>query len=187
LPTDKTANTRTTVSETTATVTQNQGGATAVSAITEGILPSALAEAEHKRKTESTDFNHHLSALESYIAYITEKIASMSTSMTDEVMRRLSAPDGPLANQDRVLAEQNNKMERMFQMLLALTANVENVTTEVAKVTVLAPSTSLALPRSPQGRDSPTNVSTTADTCPSPDRQRQTLDQPDDGHVVQME
>lgn len=111
----------------------------------------------------------------------------MSKAMTDEVLRRLSAPDGPLANQDRVLVEQNVKLERMFQMLLALTGNVDNVTSEVAKVTALSPSPSPAPARSPRGRDSPTNLTTTKDTCPSPDRQRQKLDQPDGGQVVRME
>jgi hypothetical protein len=137
---------------------------------------------EQKRKTESADFHHRLTARESHIASITEKVASMSTEMTDEVMRRLSAPDGPLANQDRVLADQNAKMERMYQMLLSLTGNMDHVTTEVAKATV--PSPSLALPCSPRGRESPEPRSNSPDACPSPDRQRQKTD---DGNVIQME
>jgi hypothetical protein len=183
LPTDKTAHTGTATSETAALAT-TQGSATAISGITEGILSSALAEVEQKRKNESTDFHRRLTVLESHIASITEKVASMSTEMTDEVMRRLSAPDAPLASQDRVLADQNAKMERMYQMLLSLTGNMDHVTTEVANATV--PSTSLALPRSPRGRESPEPHSNSTDACPpriDNDKRRMT----DDGNVIQME
>jgi uncharacterized coiled-coil protein SlyX len=48
--------------------------------------------------------------------------------MTNEVVRRLSAPDGLLSQQNKVLAEHTNKMERMFNMLTTLTGNMETVT-----------------------------------------------------------
>jgi hypothetical protein len=57
----------------------------------------------------------------------------MSAEMTDEVMRRLAAHDGLLAKQDRVLAAQTEEMARMFQMLSALTSNVDTVTVKAVR------------------------------------------------------
>jgi hypothetical protein len=101
----------------------------------------------------------------------------MSAEMTDEVMRRLSAHDGPLAKPDRVLAAQTEQMTCMFQMLSALTSNVDTVTAQVAR----PPSDSnmnLDL-SSPPDHDDPR--SSGGDACASPDRKKLKEDaHPDD-------
>jgi hypothetical protein len=168
-PTDKTSSTRTTTVETEFTGAAAEG-ATAISAITEGLLSSAISGIEQKRTAASADFDNHLKTLEARIAGINEIVIKMSTKTTNEVMRRLSAADGPLAQQNRVLLEQNNKMERMYLMLLALTGNAEGTTSVVTASATTAPCPSPA--QSPRERDTSNEASTTLDACPSSDRQK---------------
>jgi hypothetical protein len=94
----------------------------------------------------------------------------MSTKTTNEVMRRLSTPDSPLAQQNRVLLEQNNKMERMYSMILALTGNAEGATSVVTASATTTPCSSPA--RSPRERDTSDKASITLDVFPSPDRKK---------------
>jgi hypothetical protein len=115
---------------------------------------------ELKRAVDSAAFDLRLSALETRIASISETVQSMSTKITDEVMRRLSAPDGPLANQHLDLSAHTNKMERMYTMLLALTGNQQIITAEITP-------TDTSPNRTARKRDS-TNDTNMADSCPSP-------------------
>jgi hypothetical protein len=168
-PTNKTSTTRTTATETAPGATAE--GATAISAITEGLLLSAISGVEQKCAAASADFDNHLKTLELHIADINDTVINMSTKTTNEVMRRLSALDGPLAKQNSVLLEHTNKMERMYTMLLTLTGNLYSVTSSVAPDTTMTdPSPSPA--RSPRDRDTTDDGSNRADTCHSPDRKR---------------
>jgi hypothetical protein len=108
MPNAKTSDTHTTTSATASNLS-HPNPATAITAITEGLLSSAISGIEQKRATESADFDNKLSALENRIAEISETVKKMSAEMTDEVMRRLSAHDRPLAKQQRVLSAQNEK------------------------------------------------------------------------------
>jgi uncharacterized coiled-coil protein SlyX len=169
-PTDKTSTTRITAAET-AFLGTTAEGATAISAITEGLLSSAISGIEQKRAAASADFDNRLKILEARIADINDTVIKMSTQRTNEVMRRLSTPDGPLAKQNSVLLEHINKMERMYTMLLTLTGNLQSVTSSVVSDTPMtAPSPSPA--RSPRDRDTTDDGSNRADKCHSPDRKR---------------
>jgi hypothetical protein len=60
---------------------------TAISAITEDFVSSAISGIELKRAADSADFELCLSALETRIASISETVQSMSTKVTHEVMQ----------------------------------------------------------------------------------------------------
>jgi hypothetical protein len=110
MPKNKTTDTHTTASATASQFSNpDPAGATAISAITEGLLSSAISGMK-KRATESAAFDKQLRALEHRIAKISQTSQTMSAEMTDEVMRRVSTHNGPLAKQDRVLAAQTEQM-----------------------------------------------------------------------------
>jgi hypothetical protein len=168
--TDKTSTTRTTVAET-AFPEAVAEGATASSAITEGLLSLAISGSEQKRAAASADFDHRLKTLEAGIADINNTVIKMLMKTTNEVMCRLSAPDGPPAKQNSVLLEHTNKMERMYAMLLTLTGNMQSVTSSVATTTErTAPGPSPA--RSPRDRDTTNEDSNHLDACPFPNGKR---------------
>jgi hypothetical protein len=81
-------------------------------------------------------------------------------------MRRLSAPDGPLAQQNKVLSEHIDKMEIMFTMLLSLTGNMQHVTQGVKDVPTVH---TLTAPPSSTTRERDTSTG----TCQSPVRRKQ--------------
>jgi hypothetical protein len=169
MPKNKTTDTHTTASITASQLSNpDPAGATAISAITEGILSSAISGMEKKRATESAEFDKQLRALEHRVAKISQTVQTMSAEMTDDVMCRLSAHDGPLAKQDRVLAAQTEQMARMFQMLSALTSNVDTVTAKVARPSSNT-DTDLDLSSPPDHADP---RSSGGDACASPDRKK---------------
>jgi hypothetical protein len=125
LKTDKTTTTATTAAETHTLLSPHAVGTTAITA---DFVSSTIASIKLKR---AADFDLHLSALETRIASISETVQTMSTKITDGVMRRLSASDGPLAKQLLVLSAHTDKMERMHTMLLALTGNQQIITAKI--------------------------------------------------------
>jgi hypothetical protein len=184
MPKNKTTDTNTTESITISQLSNpDPAGATAISAITKGLLSSAISGMEKKRATESAKFDKQLCALEHRIAKISQTVQTMSAEMTDEVMRRLSAHDGPLAKQDRVLTAQTEQMARMFQMLSALPSNVDTVTAKVA-----CPPSEMDLELShPNAHEDPRS-SGQDDACASPDRKKLKEDaHPDDENGRQTE
>jgi hypothetical protein len=104
----------------------------------------------------------------------------MSAEMADKVMRRLSTPGGPLAKQNLVLSAQNEKMERMYTMLLLLTGNQQMITATITP-------SEMSPTRTPREQDS-TQTTNTIDSCPSPDRKLIRLGaHPDVENGAQME
>jgi hypothetical protein len=87
LKTDKTTTTTPTATETHTLLSPHAANATAISAITEDFVSSAISGIELKRAADSIDFDLRLSALETRIASISETVQTMSTKITDEVMR----------------------------------------------------------------------------------------------------
>jgi uncharacterized coiled-coil protein SlyX len=157
--TDKTTTTTTTAAETHTLLSSHAAGTTAISAITEDFVSSKITGIELKRATDSAEFDQRLSALESKIASISETVQKMSTQITDEVMKRLSAPDGPLATQTIVLSTHTEQMNRMFSMLSSLTGNQQQLVTASITPPPLRNARERALTQTADNED-----------CPSPDR-----------------
>jgi hypothetical protein len=82
-----------------------QGQATAVSAITEGFVSSAvktsISALEELRKTESANFTDRLNHLEDRLQGITDTINSLSEQMTNAIILLLTKPDGLITQQNR--------------------------------------------------------------------------------------
>jgi uncharacterized coiled-coil protein SlyX len=108
--------------------------ATAVSAIMEGFVSSAvktsISALDEHRKTESANFTECLNNLEDRLQGITDTIDSLSEKLTDAVILRLTKPDGLITQQNQQLTEQSVTMTKMYQMLETLTDNFETMTTD---------------------------------------------------------
>jgi hypothetical protein len=137
LPKDKTSNsdtTRTTIAETHTVVSaQNPATATAVSAITEDFVSTAvrtrMTEFESAWQSQNDDFQKHLNALEDTVASIGSTVDSISSKMANDVLNLLTAPIGILTKQEQKMDAQHLTINRRMEMLLNLSSDVIRIGT----------------------------------------------------------
>jgi hypothetical protein len=177
----KLANENTTSTTADETSAAGRGQATAVSAITEGFVSSAvktsISALDEHRKTESANFTERLHHLEDRLQGITGTINSVSEKTTDAVILRLTKPDGLITQQNGLITQQNKQlteqfatMTKMYRLLETATDNLETMTTDrnsdrYHEQNILVTGQA----RSPRERETTTDDAADND-CSSPDR-----------------
>jgi hypothetical protein len=137
LPKDKNFHsdtTRTTTAETQADVSaHNPATATAVSAITEDFVSTAvrtrMTEFEDARQSQNAEFQTRLNNLEDTIASISSTVDSISSKMAGDVLTLLTAPNGILTIQEQKLDAQHETINRLMAMLSNLSSDVKRIGT----------------------------------------------------------
>jgi uncharacterized coiled-coil protein SlyX len=137
LPKDKTSNsdtTRTTIAETqTVASAQNPATVTAVSAITEDFVSTAvrtrMTEFESARQSQNDDFQKRLNDLEDTIASIGSTVDSISSKMANDALNLLTAPNGILTKQEQKLDAQHLTINRLMEMFSNLSSDVKRIGT----------------------------------------------------------
>jgi hypothetical protein len=135
LPKDKISTsdtTRTTIAETqTVASAQNPATVTAVSAITEDFVSTAvrtrMTEFEAARQSENAEFQTRLNNHEDTITSISSTVDSISSKMAGDVLKVLTAPDGILTRQDQKLDAQHETINRLMEMLSQLSSDVNRI------------------------------------------------------------
>jgi uncharacterized coiled-coil protein SlyX len=131
-PIKNTAHTRTTFAET-HTLASNHNQATAVSAITEDLVSTAvktcLQELDASRQDQTTAFQDRLNSLEDTIATIHSTVDSISSKMAGDVLDLLMAPNGILTQQNAKLDAQSLTIDRLVVVLETLTTDVKRLGT----------------------------------------------------------
>jgi hypothetical protein len=183
--TDKPANRSSTVTTAQETGSVTKGAATAVSAITEGLVSntvrSSITEFENRRKIADDASNDRMNRLKEQVGAIDNQVKQMATQIQKVVVEALTASE---ARQQAHTAQQETKINRLESIVEKMAKSIQEFLADnracdndteffpaQSHDSALLPHTPDRPIRSPRDCEK-SHADTTSDDCTSPDRQR---------------
>ena len=152
--------------------TADGGAATAISAITEEFVSSTVKD-QVKTVSDALDTKHkalqqQMHNLEAQIKEIQKTVDKVSARLADDVITRLTAPDGILTKQNEKLARQAETTTKIMDMVSNLAASVKKFTAATAHLTTPSPKHKKSRIQSPSSDSSDPDWN--SDTSESPEQ-----------------